>query len=390
MVRLLFLLQAVGYGGVEMALYDLLSGLNEQEFHATVYVYYPGGELEPAFQELCEKKGFCMARMFPDVKPERSLIGKLKNHYLLNMVEPAKFTRPRRFYRHAIKGTYDIEVAFSFAGAPLIIGASPNRKSKKVAWIHGDMKQNGWCLRHYKNLKQQSDNYRQFDKIICVSNTVKQAFYEMMGDVPNVTVLNNPVNTDKIRTLSKEPLPPEIANFVDENTLCTVGRISAEKGYERLLHIHRQLLDEGGFHKLIIVGDGPDREKLERLLDQLCLRDTVKIMGFDSNPYRYMSKARFFVCSSFTEGLPVVAQETLILERPIVSSHPSVGELFQGKQCGIISGMDDDSLKDALRKMLTDEDFYQHCLDEAHEVGSTIQQKTMVEAIEQMFRDVLK
>lgn len=383
MVRVLFLLHGLPCGGTESALYNLLSAIDEKIFDVTVYVYYAGGDFYNAFKEMCETKGFRLKKMFHEVKPGGSFLQKLRNYYYFYIVEPQKFKHPRRFYKAALDGEYDIEVAFTFFGTPIIIGASPNPESKKVAWIHGDMSANSWCMMYYKDKEEQAKNYLQFDQIVCVSESVKNAFVKELGDNPALMVLHNPVNTKKIREMAREN-PEEMRFRADDRTLCAVGRLSHEKGFDRLIRIHKQLIDEGVLHKLMIVGDGEDRPKLESLINELQVHNTVCLVGYDSNPYRYMAASRCLVCSSYTEGLPIVAQEALILGKPVVSSHPSVLEIFEGKQCGIVSGMRDDELKDALKEILTDEALYQDCLKNAEQVGGKIEYHSMVRDVEKM------
>ncbi len=385
MKRILFLLQGLPYGGTESALYNLVARLDESKFDVTVYVFYPGGDFYETFCRMCEQKGFRVRKMFHNIKPGRNIFEKIRNHYYLHIVEPQKLQYPKRFYKTAIDGEYDIEVAFTFFGTPKIIAASTNKNSKKVAWIHGDMKSNPWCMKHYKTPLEQHKNYKQFDRVICVSETVKEAFIDTLGDTGNLQVLHNPINTDRVRSLANDDLE---TNFVDRNTVCAVGRLSHEKGFDRLIKIHKQLLDENVMHKLVIVGDGPERQTLEKLIQQLQLQETVLLTGYDGNPYRYMQKSAFLVCSSYTEGLPVVFQEALSLGKPIVSTHPSAFELFGGKECGIVCDVDDASLKNALGKMLADEPFRKQCEENAQMVGSKIEYADMVRTIEQMLLDL--
>lgn len=385
MKRLLFLLQGLPYGGTESSLYNLIAKLDESKFHATVYVYYPGGEFYENFCRMCEAKGFSVRKMYHNIKPGTNIFQKLRNFYYLHIVEPRKIQNPKRFYRTALEGEYDIEVAYTFFGTPKIIAASPNKTSKKVAWIHGDMKLNPWCLKHYQSTNEQFKNYLAFNRVICVSETVKQAFIDTLGDTGNLQVLHNPLDTDRVRTLANAELETD---FVDANTVCAVGRLSYEKGFARLLMIHKQLIAERVLHKLVIVGDGPERQQLEDLIQEFQLGGSVLLTGYDSNPYRYMKNSGFLVCSSFTEGLPVVFQEALALGKPIVSTHPSALELFQGKSCGIVCGSDDHSLKEALRKMLTDTTFRRDCEKNAQVIGAKIEYAEMVKQIEQMFLEL--
>jgi glycosyltransferase involved in cell wall biosynthesis len=84
----------------------------------------------------------------------------------------------------------------------------------------------------------------------------------------------------------------------------------------------------------MIVGDGPDREYLERLIRAMDLQNSVILAGYQSNPYPYMKKSRFLVISSYTEGLPVISMEALSLGVPVVATIPSIGEAFGEEICG--------------------------------------------------------
>ena len=118
--------------------------------------------------------------------------------------------------------------------------------------------------------------------------------------------------------LSAAPTPiPERPRLVN------VGRLSEQKGQllliEAAAHLHAQDLD----FELVIVGDGPLRGELERLIDQYGMRGRVWITGFLDNHgvRRELEAARALVMPSFAEGLPVVIMEALALGRPVISTH---------------------------------------------------------------------
>jgi glycosyltransferase involved in cell wall biosynthesis len=167
-----------------------------------------------------------------------------------------------------------------------------------------------------------------------------------------------------------------------------VGRLSREKAYERLLVIHRRLLDQGIRHKLMIVGDGPDKEYLDRLIRAMDLQNSVIMTGYQSNPYPYMKKSRFLVISSYTEGLPVISMEALSLGVPVVSTIPSIGAVFGEETCGFVSENDNASLEAAIRRMLCDETFYAQAKAGAEKRSAFFDGKRMVQQIEELFLEL--
>ena len=175
----------------------------------------------------------------------------------------------------------------------------------------------------------------------------------------------------------------------DEPLVCAVGRLCKQKSFERLLVIHRHLLDEGIRHRLVIVGDGPDREFLARLCTTLGIEESVILAGYQSNPYPYMKAARFVASSSLAEGLPVIAMESLSLGIPIIAPIPSVAEVFGDETCGLITENNMESLEAGIRKMLTDEEFYCQAKAGAERRSAYFDGKRMVKEVENMFLDLV-
>ena len=255
--------------------------------------------------------------------------------------------------------------------------------AKTVKYIHGDP---GTNPDYRKEAVEHRELLSRFDRIVCVSQAAWNSFREISGLREGVEQYYNPLNSENVRLLAQENVElPE-----DVPLICAVGRLSKEKAFERLIIIHKRLLDQGIQHKLVIVGDGTDREYLERLLRALDIGDSVILAGYQSNPYPYMKRSRFLVNSSYTEGLPVIAMEALSLGVPVVAPIPSVGEAFGGETCGIITENDNASLEAGIRKMLTDEAFYRQTKISAEKRSTFFDGKRMVQELEQMFQSLVQ
>ena len=105
--------------------------------------------------------------------------------------------------------------------------------------------------------------------------------------------------------------------------LANIGRIVEQKGQAILIQAAAHLRDRGLDFELAIVGDGPMRREIERLIEQLCLQDRVRITGYLSNQgvLEELVAARVLVLPSFAEGLPAVFFEALALGRPVISTY---------------------------------------------------------------------
>jgi colanic acid/amylovoran biosynthesis glycosyltransferase len=104
--------------------------------------------------------------------------------------------------------------------------------------------------------------------------------------------------------------------------LVNIGRITEQKGQATLIQAAAALRDRGLDFELVIVGDGPMRDEIERLIDQFYLRGRVRITGYLSNQgvLQEILNARALVLPSFAEGLPGVFFEAMALGRPVIST----------------------------------------------------------------------
>ena len=151
-----------------------------------------------------------------------------------------------------------------------------------------------------------------------MSNDVKYHFSQKTGIVDNVVVQMNPINSKEILQKSKEPIRKKLNH--DGIVISAVGRLAYEKGYDRLLKIHKKLLKENIKNTVWIIGEGTERENLEKYIKENNLENTVQLIGYSNNPYKYVKASDVFVCSSRIEGLSSAVIEAAILNKPIVST----------------------------------------------------------------------
>lgn len=114
-----------------------------------------------------------------------------------------------------------------------------------------------------------------------------------------------------------------------------VGRLSKQKDYATLLKAF-SIVTKKRASRLIILGDGEERTRLQDLIVQLNLEDSVDMPGFVQNPFAYMAKSTVFVLSSIYEGLPNVLIQALALGVPVISTNCDSGprEILQDGRLG--------------------------------------------------------
>ncbi|PTT41862.1 glycosyl transferase, partial [Chryseobacterium sp. HMWF028] len=257
---------------------------------------------------------------------------------------------PSLLYRFVLKNKkYDVEIA-AIHGMYKELLSSPQKDSKKIIWIQNDI----FNLKEYTH-----DVIRQlfkFDRILVISDKLKEEMLKIAEndqEKKNVIKIFNPI--DKNDTLRKADIEINDYPFNSElPTFVTVGTIYPQKGYDRLLNVHKKLIDEGLKHQLLIIGDGYDFETIQDQLNTLGLQDTAKMLGFSSNPYPYMKKADFYIMSSRHEGFPTIIAEALILNKPISATDISgIKDLLQNGKLGNITANSEEGIYEGMKKFLT-------------------------------------
>lgn len=93
-----------------------------------------------------------------------------------------------------------------------------------------------------------------------------------------------------------------------------------QKGFDRLVTACRYLAQEGFSFHLWILGEGPERKTLERMIAEGNLQGRISLLGQLENPYPYVKAADWLVCSSRSEGYSTVISESLILGTPVAAT----------------------------------------------------------------------
>lgn len=137
--------------------------------------------------------------------------------------------------------------------------------------------------------------------------------------------------------LDQEFLDAPVTDFPLEPRLLFIGRLSEQKGTQLLVEAANQLKEEGLEFELVLVGDGPMRSELERLIKAYGLDDNVILAGWknDAEVRQAIRDSRALVMASFAEGLPVVIMESLSMGRPVLSTNVAgVAELVKPGETG--------------------------------------------------------
>ncbi len=200
--------------------------------------------------------------------------------------------------------------------------------------------------------------YSRAGAVVAISQGVASDLAEITHMSPDrITVINNPVNHPDIPKKAQESVACAWLDDPSLRVLVTVARLEHQKNVSSLIEAFSRLDDED--LRLLIIGDGSEREGLTQLTIKLGLDSRVKFVGEVSNPYKYMSRSHLFVLSSLYEGLGNVLVEALALKLPIVSTDCPSGpaEILENGRFGIlVEPANPDALAAGMRTALADYD----------------------------------
>lgn len=164
--------------------------------------------------------------------------------------------------------------------------------------------------------------YKNIDYIICQSAYMQQDLIKNYNIKKEKTiVIHNPVEEIKVHDTNGKS--QRITNY----KFFTVGRLSPEKGIDRLLKALSLIKIDYTFY---IIGDGPEKNNLQQLAGELNLADKIFFEGQKSHPYENMADADLFLIGSHYEGLPNVLLEAGMLGIPVAgySAPGGIGEII--------------------------------------------------------------
>ena len=134
-----------------------------------------------------------------------------------------------------------------------------------------------------------------------------------------------------------------------EIIICSCGRLTREKGFDLAIQAARTLKQKGISFCWYFIGDGAQKQKLIKMIEEYGLEEEIIITGIQENPYSYMKTCDVYVQPSYEESFGLSIAEAKILCKPIVSTC-SVGaklQIIDGKN-GILTEVEGESIANGI------------------------------------------
>jgi glycosyltransferase involved in cell wall biosynthesis len=200
--------------------------------------------------------------------------------------------------------------------------------------------------------------YPRAEKIIAVSRAVAEDFKFYQPHLSEkVITIYNPILRKDIQLKAAQSIHHVWFENHQKPVILGVGRLNEQKNFEMLIKAFAKIAPVIP-SRLLILGEGPQRNQLEKLINELGIGFEVDLPGIVDNPYPFFANADLFVLSSNYEGLPTVLVEALACNCPVVSTDCPSGPreiLDNGKYGKLVPVGDEDALAQAMISSLEGE-----------------------------------
>ena len=358
--RILFIINSLQCGGAEKSLVSLLSLVDYERYEVHLQMFLPGGMFRKLLPEQVHVlpelpyHRFCRTGSGPlkwYLTRLRTSVGlrlgsKCKGRPLHDAQVYWKYSAPAF---DPLPTHYDAAIAWG-QGNPTHFLAEKVHASRKLAFINADYEavgHNKWFDRPF---------YEACDWIVLVSDglrTIMEGVYPELRD--RMRTVYDIRNQSLMEKMALEFDPYEKKDGIP--VLVTVGRMVPPKGYDLAVEAAAVLKAGGTAFHWYLVGDGPERARIQTLIQEKGLSDSVFAIGAKENPYPYMKHADVYVQTSRFEGYCLTLSEARGLHTPPISTNFGVvhDQLRHGEN-GLIVDMTPEAIADGIETMLRDDD----------------------------------
>ncbi len=353
--KVLFIIPATQVGGTRTSLINLLKAMKSVEADIDVFAIKRHGKLLEQFEQTCN--------ILPESRITESAFNSFGYHLKkfdfkrlfckLSLTLKAKLshTDVRKYALKAaavdFDGKYDCVIGYQEGYA--VIMAAAVKAPLKFAWVHRAYDGVTERIPHVE-LKNQLSG---FDRVIFASKAIMHGYIKSdCVDEKRAVNIYNTFDTEAIIEKSKRDpidMPKNVVKIV------SVGRFTRVKRYDRIIGAAEQLKAEGLKFVWYIIGGGELYDAMVERAHRKHLKDVVCFTGMTDNPYRYIVAADVTFITSESEGHPMVANESLILGKPVITTHyHAAKEVVTDEVTGLICENSSDGVRRAAKRIIED------------------------------------
>jgi glycosyltransferase involved in cell wall biosynthesis len=364
-VKVLQLISSGGYYGAENMLLNLCASQQKAGCENSLMLFYNVHAPNVEFYERARRRGLSVRMVHCQGRADWRAVRQIEECIQEDGIQ--------LLHTHGYKADLYGYVAARRSGKP-IVATCHN-------WVGGTA-----ALGIYNRLDRMA--LKRFQRLAAVSDSVAQR------------LLDSGVSAKKIRTIANgidvglferaRPLP--VFDFEGNKVVGMVARLDLQKGFEYLLRAARELCAAFPGLKVVIVGEGPDRQAIEHMVQRFGLRSNVILAGQHSDMPGIYAAMDIFVLPSLNEGLPMTILEAMAASRPVIATRVgAIPKVIKDGETGLLVDPGDvDGLRNALARLLLDSDLCR-CLGSAgHDwISGNYTSEAMALKYRQMYDEVL-
>ena len=309
--RVALVVNTLSGGGAEKTVANLSRELSR--FYEIDIVVNDDAHLQYSYQ------GNVISLRMPSVKNRMSTFYQLKA--LAKRIRLLKKLKKERHYKAGLSFSEMTNLS------NVLSGEGKQKKTKTILSMHNDVnntRNSGWRQR-FVVTHLFPICFKYADRTVACSKEIADELVDECGLAREKSVvIYNGLDLEKIRESASE-LPVESLCNKGEKLIVSVGRMNRQKGQWHLIRAVKMLRDQGLHIKLVILGEGELRSKLEELVEEAGLKNNVFLPGFVENPHQYMKRADAVVFPSLYEGFSNAIAEALACEAPVISTDHETG-----------------------------------------------------------------
>jgi 1,2-diacylglycerol 3-alpha-glucosyltransferase len=237
------------------------------------------------------------------------------------------------------------------------------------------------------------DYMKKCQHIIVPTESVREQLFKSYGLRDKVSVIPTGIDLTPYRTADGEIIRDR-RGWNDDRVMISIGRLAQEKNWPVLLEAASYVMEDHPELRVVILGDGPDRDDLEEYALELGIEDRVEFVGkvpFEEIP-DYLKAADFFGFASFTETQGLVSLEALAAGLPVVAVDAAgTRDVIEDGRSGILTKNSSEELASGIRRLLEDQALFSKLQKEAMSAASSfdimVQARKLVEVYEQAIED---
>ncbi|MEO1591960.1 MAG: glycosyltransferase [Cyanobacteria bacterium J06632_22] len=333
MARIALFLSALDDGGAERVMINLARGFADQGHRVDLILSQAVGPYLSQLPSTVSVIDFQQPRLIQSIAPLARYLKEQSPEMLIAALEDTNLVA---LWAHAL--------------AKLTARIS----TRVVVTVHNTLSEE---IRHAHNWKRRLVPrviplfYRWADAVVCVSQGVANDLQRLGVPAERCRVIYNPITTPELVAAGQAAVAhPWLQPDFPEPVCIAVGRLSLQKNFSLLLSAFARLCQRRSA-RLLVLGEGPDRQRLFAEVEQLGLTDRVDFPGFVENPYAHMAKAAVLVLSSQWEGFGNVLVEAMAVGTSVVATdcpHGPAEVLAQGRYGALVPMDDAVALADAM------------------------------------------